>query len=185
MGGGEIRQAFFFNAGLSLHAVNAELSLNKRKEPEPEPEPEPAEHSRDTEFTAQSNPEAAAEAAQAIDETAAKDGNELAIEHSMEEFTAQSNPEECVDKMLSHVEAAREQVLGQFDELAQNIRSSIPRLNEIKDAVNNDDRKRPTSSLDAMSELVVLGEQGGSTSCGATWSWPRPSRSSSRSSRRT
>ena len=81
-----------------------------------------------------------AEAAQALDETA-KDGNELAIEHSMKEFTAQSNPEECVDKMLSHVEAAREQVMQQFDELTQNIRSSIPRLNEIKDAVNN--RKRP------------------------------------------
>ena len=83
------------------------------------------------------------EAAQALDETA-KDGNELAIEHSMKEFTAQSNPEECVDKMLSHVEAAREQVMQQFDELTQNIRSSIPRLNEIKDAVNN--RKCPESA---------------------------------------
>ena len=94
-----------------------------------------------------------AEAAQALDETA-KDGNELAIEHSMKEFTAQSNPEECVDKMLSHVEAAREQVMQQFDELTQNIRSSIPRLNEIKDAVNN--RKRPglpANALHVMSEL--------------------------------
>ena len=125
-----------------------------------------------------------AEAAQALDETA-KDGNELAIEHSMKEFTAQSNPEECVDKMLSHVEAAREQVMQQFDELTQNIRSSIPRLNEIKDAVNN--RKLPASSRKraACLSCLVLGEQAGSTSCGATWSSPRPSRSSSRSSRRT
>ena len=46
--------------------------------------------------------------------------------------------------MLSHVEAAREQVMQQFDELTQNIRSSIPRLNEIKDAVNN--RKCPESA---------------------------------------
>ena len=62
----------------------------------------------------------------------------------MKEFTAQSNPEECADKMLSHVEAAREQVMQQFDELTQNIRSSIPRLNETKDAVNN--RKCPESA---------------------------------------